>query len=249
MSTIAAVDRTELEAKVKDMYRHVAARAARRVPLRDGPQARRAAGLRAGRSRSHPRRGDRIVRRRRLSLRSGRRSRKARRVLDLGSGSGMDTFIAALKVGPRGRVVGVDMTDEQRAKAERLRDRAGFANVSYLKGYIESIPMRARDFDVVISNGVINLSADKAKVFARSGAGAEARRPARTVRHRDRGAVARGHRLQRDAVGGVHRRRECSRTSTARRSRRQACEVTRVVENTAYQFISPNAQAASGSTA
>jgi protein-L-isoaspartate O-methyltransferase len=58
-------------------------------------------------------------------------------VVDLGSGSGMDTFIAALKVGLRGKVIGIDMTDEQRAKAERLRDRDGFANVSYLKGYIE----------------------------------------------------------------------------------------------------------------
>ena len=62
-------------------------------------------------------------------------------VLDLGSGSGMDTFIAALKVGPSGNVIGVDMTDEQRTKAERLRDRDGFSNVTYLKGYIENVPL------------------------------------------------------------------------------------------------------------
>ncbi len=86
-------------------------------------------------------------------------------VLDLGSGSGTDSFVAALKVGPGGRVVGVDMTDEQRAKAERLRDAAGFANVSYLKGYIEELPVDDASFDAVISNGVINLSPDKAKVF------------------------------------------------------------------------------------
>jgi len=86
-------------------------------------------------------------------------------VVDLGSGSGMDTFIAALKVGPRGKVIGVDMTDEQRAKAERLRDRDGFQNVTYVKGYIEDAPLPDGIADVVISNGVINLATDKSKVF------------------------------------------------------------------------------------
>jgi ubiquinone/menaquinone biosynthesis C-methylase UbiE len=86
-------------------------------------------------------------------------------VVDLGSGSGMDTFIAALKVGPHGKVIGMDMTDEQRAKAERLRDRDGFLNVTYVKGYIEEAPMPDGVADVVISNGVINLATDKSKVF------------------------------------------------------------------------------------
>lgn len=86
-------------------------------------------------------------------------------VVDLGSGSGMDTFIAALKVGPRGKVIGVDMTDEQRVKAERLRDRDGFLNVTYVKGYIEGVPLPDGVADVVISNGVINLATDKSKVF------------------------------------------------------------------------------------
>jgi len=86
-------------------------------------------------------------------------------VVDLGSGSGMDTFIAALKVGPGGKVIGVDMTDEQRAKAERLRDRDGFRNVTYVKGYIEEAPLPDSVADVVISNGVINLATDKGKVF------------------------------------------------------------------------------------
>ncbi len=86
-------------------------------------------------------------------------------VVDLGSGSGMDTFIAALKVGPRGKVIGVDMTDEQRAKAERLRDRDGFLNVTYVKGCIEEVPLPDGVADVVISNGVINLVTDKSKVF------------------------------------------------------------------------------------
>src|SRR5215831_624000 len=61
-------------------------------------------------------------------------------VLDLGSGSGMDTFVAALKVGASGRVIGVDMTDEQRANANRLRERDRFDNVTYIKGYIEDVP-------------------------------------------------------------------------------------------------------------
>ncbi len=86
-------------------------------------------------------------------------------VLDLGSGSGMDTFIAALRVGDTGRVVGVDMTDEQRVKAERLRDRDGFRKVTYVKGYIEDVPCEDASFDAIISNGVINLSADKREVF------------------------------------------------------------------------------------
>jgi ubiquinone/menaquinone biosynthesis C-methylase UbiE len=86
-------------------------------------------------------------------------------VVDLGSGSGMDTFIAALKVGHAGKVIGIDMTDEQRAKAERLRDRDGFANVTYLKGYIEQVPLPDGVADVVISNGVVNLATDKSSVF------------------------------------------------------------------------------------
>src|ERR1041384_1819625 len=87
-------------------------------------------------------------------------------VVDLGSGSGMDTFIAALKVDSRGKVTGVDMTDEQRKKAERLRDRDRFLNVTYLKGYIEDVPLPDGCADAVISNGVINLATDKSKVFS-----------------------------------------------------------------------------------
>ena len=87
------------------------------------------------------------------------------RVLDLGSGSGMDTFVAALKVGDEGDVQGVDMTDAQRAKAERLRDLRGFRRITYRKAYIEQTPFADASFDAVISNGVINLAADKAAVY------------------------------------------------------------------------------------
>jgi arsenite methyltransferase len=87
------------------------------------------------------------------------------RVLDLGSGSGMDTFIASLIVGPGGTVIGLDMTDPQRAKAEALRQRDGFRNVTYVKGYIDAAPFEDGSFDVIISNGVINLAVDKPQVF------------------------------------------------------------------------------------
>jgi ubiquinone/menaquinone biosynthesis C-methylase UbiE len=86
-------------------------------------------------------------------------------VVDLGSGSGMDCFVAALHVGPKGRVLGVDMTDAQLEKAERLRAAAGFANLAFLKGYIERVSREDASFDAVISNGVINLAPDKQQVF------------------------------------------------------------------------------------
>lgn len=86
-------------------------------------------------------------------------------VVDLGSGSGTDTFVAALKVGPRGRVIGIDMTDEQLAKAEVLRATAGFGQVSYRKAYIESTGLDGASCDAVISNGVINLAPAKEDVF------------------------------------------------------------------------------------
>jgi arsenite methyltransferase len=86
-------------------------------------------------------------------------------VVDLGSGSGMDAFVASLKVGPAGRVIGVDMTDAQLAKAEHLAGSAGFQNVTYRKAYIEDTSLDTGAFDCVISNGVINLAADKGRVF------------------------------------------------------------------------------------
>jgi SAM-dependent methyltransferase len=87
-------------------------------------------------------------------------------VLDLGSGSGTDVFCAAVLVGESGRVVGVDMTDEQLAKAGHLRDRDGFAQVEFVESRIEELPFEDASFDAVISNGVINLSVLKDRVFA-----------------------------------------------------------------------------------
>jgi len=87
------------------------------------------------------------------------------RVLDLGSGSGMDSFLASLITGPTGTVIGLDMTDAQRAKAEALRRRHGVRNVTFVEGYIDNAPFEDGSFDVVISNGVINLAIDKPQVF------------------------------------------------------------------------------------
>ena len=87
-------------------------------------------------------------------------------VLDLGSGSGTDVFCAAVLVGEQGRVVGVDITDEQLAKAGRLRDRDGFAQVELLEAHIEELPFDDASFAAWISNGVINLSPVKGSVFA-----------------------------------------------------------------------------------
>ncbi|MFL4474003.1 methyltransferase domain-containing protein [Paeniglutamicibacter sp. MACA_103] len=86
-------------------------------------------------------------------------------VLDLGSGSGMDAFVAAVKVGAGGRVVGLDMTEEQIRKAEGLRKAADFPQVAFVHGHIEELPFADESFDCVISNGVINLSPDKPSVF------------------------------------------------------------------------------------
>jgi arsenite methyltransferase len=87
-------------------------------------------------------------------------------VLDLGSGSGMDSFLASLSAGADGRVIGVDMTDEQLAKAARLAAAAGIDTAEFRQGYIEDPPVEPASVDCVISNGVINLSPDKAAVFA-----------------------------------------------------------------------------------
>jgi arsenite methyltransferase len=87
------------------------------------------------------------------------------RVLDLGSGGGIDVLLSARRVGPTGFAYGLDMTDEMLALAERNRVEAGVENVSFLKGVIEAIPLPESSVDVVISNCVINLSADKGQVL------------------------------------------------------------------------------------
>jgi arsenite methyltransferase len=86
-------------------------------------------------------------------------------VLDLGSGGGIDVFLSAKRVGPMGKAYGLDMTDEMLALANENKRRAGLENVEFLKGEIESIPLPDNCVDVIISNCVINLSADKDRVL------------------------------------------------------------------------------------
>jgi arsenite methyltransferase len=95
-------------------------------------------------------------------------------ILDLGSGSGTDAFVAAYLTGPTGRVIGIDMTGEQLAKARRLRDDLGLEHVEFVEGLIEDPPVEPGSVDVVISNGVVNLAPDKDAVFR---AAARALRP------------------------------------------------------------------------
>jgi SAM-dependent methyltransferase len=86
-------------------------------------------------------------------------------VLDLGSGGGLDCFLAANKVGEEGHVIGVDMTPEMIERARSSAKRLGLHNVEFRQGYLEDLPVDADSVDVIISNCVINLSPDKAKVF------------------------------------------------------------------------------------
>src|SRR3990172_6628271 len=87
-------------------------------------------------------------------------------VLDLGSGGGIDVLLSARRVGPTGRVYGLDMTDAMLALARENQRKAGVENVEFLKGEIEGIPLPDSSVDVIISNCVINLSADKDRVLA-----------------------------------------------------------------------------------
>jgi SAM-dependent methyltransferase len=86
-------------------------------------------------------------------------------VLDLGSGGGIDVLLSARRVGPTGKVYGLDMTDQMLALARENQRKAGATNVEFLKGEIESIPLPDNSVDVIISNCVINLSADKGRVL------------------------------------------------------------------------------------
>ena len=143
------------------------------------------------------------------------------RVLDLGSGGGIDVLLSAKRVGPTGRAFGVDMTDEMLALAQRNAAEAGATNVEFLKGHIEAIPLPAESIDVVISNCVVNLAADKRAVFAEIARVLRPGRSDRHQRHRRRGLpqprAARRARL----VRRLHRRRPVG-LGVPRRPRRRS---------------------------
>jgi len=165
------------------------------------------------------------------------------RVLDLGSGSGTDSFALAHLVGAEGHVTGVDMTDEQLAKAERLRAEIGRDNVEFVRGYIQDPPLPDRSVDLVVSNGVINLAPDKSAVF---------RAAARVL--------APGGRL---ALADIVSERPLSESITCNAELWASCiggatqvdeylaaieeaglQVKEVRDNTAYEFLSESAQGA-----
>ena len=114
-------------------------------------------------------------------------------VLDLGSGAGADVLISAGRVGPTGRAIGLDMTDEMLGLARANAAKAGVENAEFVKGYLEEIPLPDASVDVVISNCVINLAADKAPRPARGGARPAPRRTLRGLRRHRRPRHGRGH--------------------------------------------------------
>ena len=161
-------------------------------------------------------------------------------VLDLGSGSGMDSFLAALATGPSGRVIGVDMTDKQLAKAERLAREEGFAGVEFRQGYIERPPVEDATVDCVISNGVINLSPDKPAVFA---AAARALRPGGRLALAD---IVSAKQLPEGVTCDASLWAACIGGAMQRDSYREAIEaagfeVETWRENSAYRFVSEQA--------
>jgi len=165
------------------------------------------------------------------------------RVVDLGSGSGMDAFLAAFRAGAEGEVTGVDMTDEQLAKATRLAAQDGLANIRFEKGYIEDAAVADESVDVVISNGVINLCDDKAAVF---------REIARMVKPGGRMAISdivTERELTEAIVCDVNLWASCIGGAMQQDDYRRAIEsaglvIRTVQENPQYRFISDSAQGA-----
>ncbi len=161
----AAVDTDQLEAKVKDMYRHVAQRPAGPFHFELGEHVALRVGYAVDRLEAVPPDA--------LESFAGvgyffdlAELHEGESVIDLGSGSGMDVFFAAQQVGPNGRVVGIDFTIEQLEKARALGADEGIRQVELQEGRIDALPVEDGSFDCVISNGVINLSPEKGRVFA-----------------------------------------------------------------------------------
>jgi arsenite methyltransferase len=161
----AGVDARELEAKVKDMYRHVAEQPEGNYHFELG----RPLAERLG----YP--SDILDRVPDGACESFAgvgfffdlaELAEGEQVIDLGSGSGMDVFFAAEQVGPSGAVAGVDFTAEQLHKSRRIARELGYSQVEFREGRIEQLPAESESVDCVISNGVINLAPDKRAVFA-----------------------------------------------------------------------------------
>ena len=127
-------------------------------------------------------------------------------VLDLGSGGGIDVLLSAKRVGPTGKAYGLDMTDEMLALARENQRKAGIENVEFLKGEIENIPLPDNSVDVIISNCVINLSADKDRVLQGSVSRAQTGWAIRGLRHCGARGSPRRDSAQYGAMGRLHGR-------------------------------------------
>ena len=160
-------------------------------------------------------------------------------VLDLGSGSGTDVFCAAVLVGESGRVVGVDITDEQIDKASRLANREGFANIEFVDAHIEELPFEDASFDAVLSNGVINLSPVKGRVFAET---ARVLRPGGKLAIADivSGRALKERTRRNVELGGLHRRGDPPGRLPEKAIEAEGLQVNEVRKND-YRFISERA--------
>ncbi len=235
------VDMQELETKVRDMYCHVARHPHGQYHFEIGRSLAERLGYPADLL-------DRIPEQAIESFAgvgyffdlAGLKERES--VLDLGSGSGMDVFLAAVQVGGEGRVVGIDMTSEQIEKSGRLRE-AGFGQVEFIESRIEGLPFEDASFDAVISNGVINLCPGKGGVFAEA---------ARVLRPGGRLAIAdivSEQQLKDSIVGDADLWASCIGGAAQQDAYRETIEgsglrIEELREN-AYEFISERARNAS----
>jgi arsenite methyltransferase len=232
------VDGERLEAEVKDMYRHVAREEEAELHFE--------VGRRLAEHLGYP--GDLLdaIPAEALASFAGvghhldlAALQPGEAVLDLGSGSGTDVFCAAVLVGEAGHVVGVDITDEQLDKAARLRDRDGFLQVELVEAHIEELPFEDASFDAILSNGVINLSPHKGRVFAEA---------ARVLRPGGRVAIAdivSGRALKERTRRNVELWAACIAGAIPRSSYLEAVEAQGLqveqVRNNDYRFISERA--------
>jgi ubiquinone/menaquinone biosynthesis C-methylase UbiE len=235
------VDGERLEAEVKDMYRHVA--------RGDDAQLHFEVGRPVAEHLGYPSRLLDAIPAEALASFAGvghhldlAELQPCDAVLDLGSGSGTDVFCAAVCVGEGGRVVGVDMTDEQLAKARALRDRDCFHQVEFVESHIEELPFDDACFDAVISNGVINLAPVKSRVFAEA---------ARVLRPGGRLALAdivSGKALKERTRRNVELWAACIAGAIPRKSYLEAIEEQgmeiRAVRKNDYRFVSDRALSA-----
>ena len=232
------VDGERVEAEVKDMYRHVARGDDAELHFEVGRELAERLGYPSGLLDAIPAEA--------LASFAGvgyhldfAALQPGDRVLDLGSGSGTDVFCAAVLVGESGHVTGVEMTDEQLAKAARLRDRDAFGQVEFVEAHIEELPFDDASFDAVLSNGVINLSPAKGRVFAEA---------ARVLRPGGRLAIAdivSGRPLKERTRRNVELWAACIAGAIPRRNYLEAIEAqglhVRAVRKNDYRFISERA--------